>query len=1019
MILARRLRCSTVSIAKPLLCAAALLTASGWLQAQYDKPFRFWETRGWTIQEGLPQSHVSALEQGPQGYLWVGTQVGLARFDGVRYETFVKATTPGLAGDYIHALFRDSEDRLWIGTHSGVSIFADGAFTDLGEEFDGPVLGFAERVDGSVAAAAPGLPILRPDGRSTHLLPGLQILSVTAVGDDLYAGSRGQLVRFVDGAEIETWPMPASYSDQSIDSLAWHGGRLWVMTDRATLTFTEGRFEIATGPDGEPLPGGSTLYVDRRGALWISSYGRILRLLGDGDWAVIGESELGWFPWVLVLTEDHEGNFWLGSATEGLYRAWPGWYNQWSQDEGLGDEFVWSMTPARAGGLFVGMKTGVDHFSDGRFRSVVEAHDLPNPSAYTLLETQAGELLLGTEGGLAVRTPNGAELVEGIPAGVTVHSLREPEPGLVWVGTEQGLFRLRNLQPEPIPAVEPLDRLSVRYTLAEGNGLWVATERGLYWLDANGARAVEEPAVARDGFFTVLADVGGGRYVAGTLKQGLLVRDGDRVWRHVPPSRGLPSDTAFYLAVHQGWLWGTSHEGLFRLRLDDLFRADEQTLTTGSMILSNGSRHPGAQNSRCCNGAGTAKGVLTDNRLWLPTLDGMIEVPIDQIQPNRTPPNVLIQGLETRSASFEPGPEAVSLPLGERDVRFRFTALSFRDPDSMRFRVRLDGFDDEWREVTEIRSANYTNLPAGRYTFQVLATNNAGVWSPEPASQALTVPPYVHEQAWFRWLVLLVVLGALGAAYWTRTRLLRRRQRQLEKLVAARTAELRETNEQLDASNRRLEKLSESDALTGLKNRRFIAHQLPRHVAYLQRRAREDGQPRAAGFALVDLDRFKHVNDEHGHSAGDAVLVEFSELLRSTVRTSDYCIRWGGEEFLIVSPMATLETVQQLATRLLKALHGHEFPLADGSTIRLTCSIGISTLPADPDGAADWEHAMEIADACLYRMKRAGRDGWVSLASEEVQREVLAAGSVEAIQDALDELGEKHWRVCRGNEAAR
>ncbi|MBY6204170.1 diguanylate cyclase [Halomonas denitrificans] len=999
------------------LWTACLLAVVGDVaQAQYDKPFRFWETRSWSIQDGLPQSHVSALEQGPDGYLWVGTQVGLARFDGVRYETFVTGSTPGLAGNYTHALFLDSSDRLWIGTHNGVSVFEDDRFHDLGPDFDGPVYGFAELADGSVAAAAPGLPLLDKDGQARHLLPRVQVRSVAAAGKDLYAGGQGLLVRIIDGSAVETWPLPPAYVDQPIESLAWHRDRLWVMTDQATLTFSEGRFEAATGPDGAPLPGGSRLYVDRHDTLWISTYGRMLRRLDGDRWDVIGEAELGWFPWILALAEDHEGNVWMGSATNGLYRAWPGWYNQWSQGEGLSDTFVWSMAPARGGGLWIGMKTGVDRFEHGRFRTVVDEGDLPNPSSYTLLETARGDLLIGTEAGLAVLTPEGARPVDGFPATGTVYSLREPSPGRVWVGTEQGLFHLRDLRPHALPPIEPLDRLSVRYTLAEDDGLWAATERGLFWLDDAGARPVDGPPVAESAFFTVLADVGEGRIIAGTLKQGLLVRGSDRAWRHVPPSRGLPSDTAFYLVVDDGWLWGTSHEGLFRIRLDELFAAGDAPLTSGSMVLSNGSRHAGAQNSRCCNGAGTAKGVLIDNRLWLPTLDGMIEVPLGRIEPNRTPPEVHITRIETRTRQYDSVGASVSLPLGERDVRFRFTALSFRDPDSMRFRVRLDGFDDDWREVTETRSANYTNLPPGDYVFEVMATNNAGVWSPEPASLTLVVPPYVHEEAWFRGLVAVVVLVALWAAYWARTRILRRRQKQLEQIVASRTDELRRANEQLDASNRRLEELSESDALTGLKNRRFIAHQLPRHIAYLQRRMREDGRSRAAGVALLDLDRFKQVNDEHGHSAGDAVLVEFADLLQTVVRSSDYCIRWGGEEFLVVSPIATLDSQQQLATRLLDALHDHPFELPDGSTIHLTCSIGLSTLPMGDEATADWEAALEIADASLYRMKRSGRDGWISLASEEVQRRVLDTGSVEATREALAALDDEHWCVHRWSE---
>jgi diguanylate cyclase (GGDEF)-like protein len=348
------------------------------------------------------------------------------------------------------------------------------------------------------------------------------------------------------------------------------------------------------------------------------------------------------------------------------------------------------------------------------------------------------------------------------------------------------------------------------------------------------------------------------------------------------------------------------------------------------------------------------------------------------ITKNMTAPTAVIERVRVldKWQDVKQGQE-VRLPNEARDLAFEFTALSFQDPVSVVLRYRLHGYDKDWRELQpgSPRSVNYTNLPAGSYTFEIKASNNADVWNKAPSKFDFSIAPHFYETGWFFGLLLAMLVGTVYAGYRLQRRAHERQRAELEHLVAERT-------QQLHVANLALELASQTDPLTGLHNRRYLSNQIPADLAFYERENRRNGgQENTLLFALVDIDHFKKVNDTHGHKAGDRVLQQVSEVLRRQVRVGDYLVRWGGEEFLLVCRPSTRQFVPVLGERIRRAVAEHSFDLGDNVHISLTCSIGLaeSGLYLNGQQSVGWEQLVELADAALYWTKENGRNGWAAL----------------------------------------
>ncbi|RYZ91969.1 MAG: GGDEF domain-containing protein, partial [Moraxellaceae bacterium] len=287
----------------------------------------------------------------------------------------------------------------------------------------------------------------------------------------------------------------------------------------------------------------------------------------------------------------------------------------------------------------------------------------------------------------------------------------------------------------------------------------------------------------------------------------------------------------------------------------------------------------------------------------------------------------------------------------------------------------------------------YTNLDPGTYIFKVRASNNDGVWNTQGRKILLTILPPPWKTWWAYCIYMLMGLGLLLFFVYTQHKKVldeRKTNRKLELKVAERTAELQHKNKELESAYEQLEAISLSDPLTGLSNRRYLQKLMPMDVAKVQREYGNKFSVESRKkpsldltFFILDVDFFKSVNDIHGHTAGDQLLIQLSDLLMHICRESDCVIRWGGEEFLIVSRFADRDDAPLMAERIRKSIEKHDFKLPDGSLLKKTCSIGFACFPFLSDHPMDltWEQVIDIADHALYAAKKSGRNRSVGLAS--------------------------------------
>ncbi len=975
--------------------AIALLCVLGWVPAHRafaldpDKAFAHYVANSWSIQDGLPQISVLAITQDRAGYIWVGTQNGLARFDGVRFTSYIPDTEPQLPGIWIRALLLDRDGKLWIGTYKGLAMYADGRFVKIPPadpaahpELD--VNALAQDDKGSIIAATSD-GVLRVDGGklvaiSAALRPALSLL---LRNDGMWIGTTGAVVH-VDAGQMIRMPLPATASSAAVTRLVASQGRIWAGTSQGLFAGEGGAWTLF---DGDPKLANSpigALFEDHDRNLWAGTNSALMRLR-DGR---LVESAVGHAPAnykdVRSAFEDREGNLWLGSQVQGLIRLWNGWTKRYNVDDGLPDPVVWSLARGADRTIWVGTSDGVSVFDRGRFSTAIPGSALPHPHAYSLF-AEAGTLWIGTRRGLVVLRDGS---IQSPPlfapmAGAQINGIvREPD-GVLWFLTSEGLFRLdREGQPDAhLRRYGPADGLGdvrVRSILPLRDGrVLVGTESGLY--ERRGERFVAigaDTGLPHDIDINTIHQLPSGAIAIGTFSEQLYVFDG-RKWDRYGADQGIPPNAIFFITEDdRGYLWMAGIRGVERVPLDDIARygRGEITHVRGEMVLNERGDRNAGQQGFCCNGAGLSKGYIDGHVLWLPSRDGVVVLDTHGIVKNPLAPHVVIERVGYPGGWHAATSMPAELDADARDLAFEFTAPSFQDPHSIQIRYRLLGYDRDWHVLDDPgrRRANYTNLPSGDYTFEVTAANNAGVWNPVPARLAFRIRPWFHETALFQLLILLLIAALAYAGYrWQREQHVRQRVL-LEQQVLERTR-------QLHISSERLENASQTDPLTGLRNRRYLANQIPTDLAHYDReQQRSDQSGQVILFVLVNIDHFSRVNERHGRKTGDRVLQQFAQMLSAQVRSGDYVARWDSDEFLLVTRPMPDHFVDRIGERLHNAMAQHAFDTGDGTALQLTCSIGMAEYPLfrAAERRPGWEQVVELAGTALHWVKQRGRNGW-------------------------------------------
>ncbi len=980
-----------------LLCILLLCAATQAARAQFT---RF---QNITDEQGLGNLAISALAQDRDGYILLGTEGGLYRYDGVAVMPY-DAGLPSAA--WIQQIAVDDAGRIWVVTTDGLYVRQGATFSRVGiggtslrlrsphllavvggeVVFDkgGTLLHaaaggdavdeFSPLLDPATAAGVPGLAQARfvaPDTDGTLLVGCGAALCRIETGRVTVLGE-------ADGLPADAWQMALRTPDgtlwtRSLERIAWRRPG-------------EARFAVAR------LPARSR-EADATGAGEHTSYAanpEMLDLLGDGHGGILTQSASGIVDWdgtrwrrythhlgglpadrIQALMFDREGSLWIGSFGTGAFRSIGlGEWEHWTADDGLPSSIVWSMARLADGQFWVATDSGTVPL-DGTPAGV------PSDTNYVVKATPGGRLWLAPVGLPLIRRDPAQDRIEQMPSLGKVVSATLDRQNRLWLGGTGGLFMIADAD---APAADLRTELVLAHDIilvtTDAAGLvWVLSPDGVFRRDAAGRFDLVVPPALLNSAPVAMAFSADGDLWVGTGSDGVLrfrVTGGNV---EPLPSFSAPvigsNNVLFAHRDRRGRMWiGTDHG------LDVLDGQVWRHLDSSGGPITNDLNQAAVYED-------------ADGSMWFGTSHGLSHL----IDPARPRPTETLHPLVT-SVSLGgralPVSEGVRVDWNPEPFVVRFVDLDYSLGRGITFRYRLRGLDADWSTTTghEVR---YPDLPPGKLRFELVAVD--AVHGSVSAETGFTI--HIRAPWWRRWwfyaLCALAALAVLAGTWQARMRLLLHNQRRLEQLVSARTAEIEQARNELQHQAGELERqaidmqrLAMSDALTGLANRRAIMGALELAIVA----AASSGAPLAV--LLCDIDHFKRINDSFGHIAGDEVLAAFGLRLGTAIRAPEAAGRYGGEEFLLLLP-GDPDALAGRVSSIRSAIT--DTPYVFGEAERtVTSSGGLAFLRAGDTAVS----LLERADAALYKAKENGRNRIEEERSEVADRRRELAGVVEA-----------------------
>jgi diguanylate cyclase (GGDEF)-like protein len=947
---------------------------------------------------GLSTATVTSLVQDRDGFLWIGTQTGLFRYDGLTVTRF--GEEQWLRSSYITQLLISPRGELWVATHLGIWRYSGGKFTELSiaptakVSRSGRQVLAVDRDNQAFVATDKGVLRVNADNPPDTELMATSgpVSAICRASDDSVIAAWEENVGKIERRGHSIQSLPEKIDDEMYALLVDANNTIWARSEK--------HFRHWDGPaqhwvlEDAKLPGANDF-----GYPTMDSGGEILLPTAEG---LYRRRNGKWEPTTLrqgmasnavsAAIEDRDGAIWVGYVGAGIDR-WPGrkeWVG-WSITEGLPDSVVWAVTRDNRKRVWVGTNNGL-----------------------SMWDPQTPQWRIWRDG-------------DGLAVGAIYKLVVAGDESLWAVSTSGGLTRidLKTLKLESIKLPSPSSTGFLGLAEAPDGSLW-ASGRG--FIGRFGAaphyQEFTPVEIPKDAVYaTALLSFGkdGTLWAAGHT--GVMRYDGKN-WKHVGQEDGLRMKaigSMWAANKNEAWVTYMEAKGATRIRLDDAGRVSVTQYGTSSGLPSNylslvTGDHEGNIWLGGAHGVSVihADGKITNydrdsGLLWndvnaggfYEDADGGVFIGtsrgLSYRQANAKTPERRIPDTILTSASFA-GKESLreEKPRVEHKngtFEAQFAAPAFENAADLRCRYQLQGLDRD-RVETKLREVRYTALPAGNFTFQVSCGSLANGWGSPARYSFIVLSPW--WQRW--WSVSIGVLLAMFILRWViafRTRSLQKDRERLEAAVAERNAELA-------AANLRLEEMSLTDPLTGVQNRRFFDLTVPRQAQQTLRAYSTAGpghppQDRDLILFFVDLDHFKKINDKYGHAVGDQVLVEVARRLNGVVRQVDAMVRWGGEEFVIVSEGTSRDSGQHLAKRILDAIAAKSFDLAEGGALQVTCSVGWAPFPwltTSPEEFA-LDKIIVFADRGLYLAKSEGRNCAVGVLPPQEEKR-SAASTVEA-----------------------
>jgi diguanylate cyclase (GGDEF)-like protein len=919
-------------------------------------------------EQGLPQNSVLSIVQTPDGYIWASTQEGLVRFDGTQFTVFDSYNTPELKANLMADLSVSSDGSLWITkTDGGVTQFKNGRFTTYTTQeglAGDDTMCSVEDNQGNIWIGTSKKGVSRfKDGGFTNFTSKDGLVNdnvwTAEIGPDgsVWLGTAKGLSRFKDDKFTNYTTADGLMSDYIQTVYTDRKGNLWVGTTKGLYLFKDEKFTRFDLCEADAEVVAYSVLEDSNDNLWVGTTTGLYRFKdGKSD---VYRTENGLSGGLVeALCEDSEGNLWVGTLGGGISKLSDGKFTAYTVKEGLSRDPVWVVYGDRTGNLWTGVsRGGLNLLKDGKFTPYEPAKEIADKSIFAICEDRAGNLWVSSRGGQLNQFKDGKMTSYKVPEDEfnnDICALAEDSAGTLWVGTRRhGLKRFVNGEFINQEGFRSTATCVICLIPNRKGGLWVGTDNGLYHL-MNGKLEFQE-GLSSERIYSVYEDPQGSIWI-GTNGGGLnRLKDG-KVTLYTMKN-GMFDDVAFQILEDtDNYLWMSGNKGVYSVnkqQFDEFDKGTIASITSASYGTADGMA------SRECNGGNQPSGCkAADGSLWFPTIKGVVRLDAAKLNPQAPP--VYVEQVTADQKLLAMG-QTVEAPPGKRDLQFRYTALSYVNAARVKFKVKLEGYDEDWVDVGTRREAFYTNLAPGNYRFMVMACNNDGVWNETGTSLNLYLKPYFYQTWWFYVACALLLIGVTFAGYRFRVGRLEVREKELQQVVAMRTS-------QLEVANQKLYELAILDEMTGVANHRRFKEVLDTEW---KRAAR---QASMISLALIDIDYFKNYNDTYGHQAGDECLRQVAAVMRETIsRPTDLVARYGGEEFAVILTDTDDEGAVVVAETIRKRIEALMIPHADSHVSdHVTISVGVATLIPQSDSLA--KEIIKNADQSLYDAKHRGRN---------------------------------------------
>ena len=807
----RSIAAVTFLLALPLFLASQLVGAAEPSLSPVEYIDAEYLVETWQTEQGLPDNFVNAIAQTPDGYLWIGTFNGLARFNGVGFVVFDAANTPELPTSRIVALHCDRKGRLWIISEYGdLTQWSEGRFKAFGAREGLPRPAgcmLSEDHEGGIWVATS-----YDDPNCFQLVDG--IFKPARGSDSLFerfgrapdAQGYGWGVRsnhlFCVHPHIDV-PIPNFRAFEGWRITAASDGSMWLIASRIqefhppSDSEPAGHFEDF-GPLPIPTDQFTAYLSDRSGNLWVGTgVGELWRIGTNHTFRRFKFPDSATMELGRYIFEDAEGNLWIGNGGDGLIRIRPRALKTFDSHDGLASDVVRSVAQDGQGNTWLATVNRVDWFPHGN-PVCAEPQGVHMQLPWDIFGSRDGAIWVGTMGEGLLRISGQNETWFKQPdhptGGPEMNVIFEDHKGGIHLGTPKGLFDVERDCLIQRPGPEGPHTMDIRsmaesstgdlYLGLNGEGLLLKTKEG--W-----QRFTTREGLAEDHVWALYTDADGALWI-GTHGRGLSrLKDGHFFnFSKTPDGQGpeleLPPIINSIIEDDSGHLWFGSNQGLFRVERQQLNDIAEGRAVSAGVTHYN--RANGMGSSQCTGDRQPTAWKARDGKLWFATMKGVTVVDPQSLPFNSRPPPVGVESVLIDDAvrpvvgSASPRDEGkfpkteVTVPPGVHRLEIRYAGLSFTAPDRVRFRYRLDGFEKDWVNAGTRRAAYYTKIPPGSYHFQVLACNNDNVWNETGASIGILVEPLFWQTAWFRAAAALCAVGLAIGLYELRVLRLKRRR---------------------------------------------------------------------------------------------------------------------------------------------------------------------------------------------------------------------------------------------------